>query len=132
MFEFVIVSWFLNFGVVPQMLDSVNNTIVSVNMENKIPTVAELGLSAKLWDKLTIAGSMENLQFYNLNTHNGFYPYRINYKIAMSYDFTKNISIIVSHECDHPVSYCTNGNLMYNYGKNDTRVYVHFQGTMPF
>jgi len=132
MFSFIVISWFLNFGYVPQQCCAINQNVAEISTD-QVNTVLELGLSAKLWDRLTISGSAENFQtFFHEDKRFGFSPYLVNYKISASFDFTKNMQFVVSHECIHPIISLSSGDMAYDYLMNDTKIYMHFQGSTSF
>jgi hypothetical protein len=62
MFEFLLFSWFLTVGIVPEQYDQVAKNRVSITSE-QVATVAELGLSATAWDRLTVSTTIENYQY---------------------------------------------------------------------
>jgi hypothetical protein len=122
MFSFVVFSWFLSLGVVPQQFDCVNRHYTEIS---SVTTSAEIGISATMFDHLTISGSMENYQGFA----GGFFsPYRVDYKFALSFLVHKGITLNFAHECDHPVSSNTKGIIEYNYYANSTKIFVTFCG----
>ena len=123
----LIVSWFLTFGYVPQMDESVSNRWVQLD-DSRIATVAQLGLAASTEDgRVTIYGDVENFQYVSKNSV-GFNPFRIDYSIGVQFQVNDYIKINLDHECDHQVSSYSNGKLDFNYASNQTKFTVTIHG----
>jgi hypothetical protein len=127
MLNFVVVSWFLTLGIVPQQSLSINNSRAYIDSD-RVATVAEIGLKAVMWDKLVLQTSVENYQYKADSGELGFYPYRVDYKFDVGYMMNKNISFWINHECDHPVVYTTDGKSKFNYLSQETSLCVKFEG----
>ena len=122
MFSFIAFSWFLSLGLVPLQEDCVNGNKVSINT---VSTVAEIGVSATMWDRLTVGGSVENYQLFST----GYYtPYRVDYKFFATFTVQKGVTLNFMHECDHPVLHRTSGKTDYNYLSNVTTMYIKLEG----
>ena len=59
MLSFIVFSWFFNLSFMPNECYAVNNSFC----QEKNAIVTEIGLDATLWNRLTIAGSMESFEF---------------------------------------------------------------------
>jgi len=127
--SFLVVSWFLTFGYVPDMGMTVNDTGVNISRFNNAVTVSDIGLSVTAWDKLTLYTSLENYQYYSPADKNvlQFSPFKTGYKIGMTFTPIKNVSFDLSHVCEHPVSSDNVIEFPYNYGQ--TRISVTFKGS---
>lgn len=128
MFEFIAVSWFLTLGWVPLQEDYVGYHRAVLD-DTKIATVAELGLNAKFFDRLTLSGSMENYQYIGQDTNAGYFlPFRIDYKASANLKITDNVSINAYHECDHPVVTNSRDDLKSVYRSSETIISVTIRG----
>jgi len=119
--EWLVISWFLSFGWVPEQVDAVNYQ--SINRHNT--TVAEIGISGEMADRLTISASVETFQTMRENVF-VWAPYLANYRIGASLRIIDGITLNADHICTHPVlssqpSYLKSGGM--------TRVYLKIQGT---
>jgi len=119
--EWLVISWFLSFGWVPEQVDAVNYQ--SINRHNT--TVAEIGISGEMADRLTISASVETFQTMRENVF-VWAPYLANYRIGASLRIIDGITLNADHLCTHPVlssqpSYLKSGGM--------TRVYLKIQGT---
>jgi hypothetical protein len=121
-----VMSWFLTVGFVPDMQDTSKGRLSEIDTEY-VATVAEIGLSVTAWDRLTLSASMENYQYFVGEA--SFKPFRIDYKAGAYFKISENITVCAEHECDHPVSYRTNGQLDYDYLSNQTRFSVTIKGS---
>lgn len=127
MFNFFVLSWALTLGVVPQQQEYVGNSTVEID-SRKIATVAAIDLGVTIYDRFHAYTEMRSFQ-YVADTGGGFNPYRINYIAGADIYLTKQLTIGVQHECDHPVvstiNTTTNAYLTdYKYGKAETTVFV--------
>lgn len=100
MFGAFIVSWGIWFGFVPR-----EGAVMYCGkdlLEYERPgTVAGLSLSVET-GRFTVFTDMESFQIPR--EMEGFTPYRIDYTIGASVRVTKNVDLVVNHECDHPVT----------------------------
>ena len=125
MFNFIIVSWFLTFGIVQVQYDTIDDTISNLD-SNRLATVAEIGISANAWNRLTISGSIENYQ-YKENKDIYFVPYRIDYKIGASFKVIEGLTIDFDHYCDHPV--LSGSKNAYSYSSGETKLTFTLSGS---
>jgi|WetSurMetagenome_2_1015567.scaffolds.fasta_scaffold00711_46 hypothetical protein len=125
--NWLILGWWLTFGVVPQQQEVVKNTIVSTDCK-KLATVCEIGLQADIMDHFVLRGSMENYQYKADSMY--FDPYRIDYKFSAGCRFNDNISLWFDHECDHPVLWSNKESYSY-YGK-ESKLYIRFDGCSKY
>lgn len=119
--EWLVISWFLSFGWVPEQVDAVNYQ--SINRHNT--TAAEIGISGEMADRLTISASVETFQTMRENVF-VWAPYLANYRIGASLRIVDGITLNADHICAHPVlssqpSYLKSGGM--------TRVYLKIKGT---
>ena len=119
--EWLVISWFLSFGFVPDQVDAVNYQ----SIERHNTTVAEIGISGEMADRLTISASVETFQTMRENV-SVWAPYLANYRIGASLRIIDGITLNADHICTHPVlssqpSYLKSGGM--------TRVYLKIQGT---
>jgi hypothetical protein len=125
----LVISWFLTFGYVPTMSESVNGSAIHLD-QSRIATVAQIGLSASTEDDLfTIYTDIENFQ-YAPDGNNGasFSPFRINYSIGLEIKPNDNIRFNIDHQCDHPTTSKTSGILGYRYNSEITTISVTLSG----
>jgi len=124
----LVISWFLTFGYVPQMTDSVNGRSTEID-NNRIATVAQVGLSASTDDELfTIYTDMQNFQYAPDGKGGKFRPFRIDYSIGFQIKPNDNIRFNIEHECDHAVQNKTMSAGDYRYGSNLTTISVTLSG----
>jgi hypothetical protein len=124
----LVVSWFLTFGYVPQMTDSVNGRSTGID-NNRVATVAQIGLSASTEDELfTIYTDMQNFQYAPDGNGGKFKPFSIDYSIGFQIKPNDNIRFNIEHECDHPVQNKTMTAGDYRYGSNLTTITVTLSG----
>ncbi len=124
----LVISWFLTFGYVPQMADSVNGRSTEID-NNRIATVAQIGLSASTEDELfTVYTDMQNFQYVPGGVGHGFSPFRIDYSIGLQIKPNNNIRFNIEHECDHAVQVKTTAAGGYRYGSNLTTISVTLSG----
>lgn len=119
--EWLIISWFLSFGWVPEQVDAVNYQ----SIERHNTTVAEIGISGEMADRLTISASVETFQTMGENVF-VWAPYLANYRIGASLRIIDGLTLNADHICTHPVlssqpSYLKSGGM--------TRVYLKIHGT---
>ena len=73
----LIVSWFLTFGYVPEMTDTVQGSRIEID-ENRIATFAQIGISASTQDGLfTLYTDVESFQYAPDGRGSKFRPFRI-------------------------------------------------------
>lgn len=125
----LLISWFLTFGYVPQMCDSVNQEYVSI-YKNEIATVAQIGLSAETNNKyFEVYTDIENYQYSNIKRNSvSFAPFRVNYSIGFNFKPSENMMFSIDHQCDHPVTFYTSGYLEYPYDAAITKMTVTLHG----
>ena len=124
----LVISWFLTFGYVPQMTDSVNGRSAEID-NNRIATVAQIGLSASTEDELfTVYTDVESFQYAPDGRGSKFRPFRIDYSIGFQIKPNDNIRFNIEHECDHPVQVKTMAAGEYRYGSNLTTISVTLSG----
>lgn len=119
MLSFIVIGWFFNLSFMPTECYAVDNSFYEVN--NAI--VSEIGLDVTLWDRLTIAGSMESFELpvgFNSGMPN-FNIYSLNSKFSANLRVTPNnskvnVNLYASHECRHPVNPWKENLSTYNYG----------------
>jgi len=101
MFQFLAITWFVTVGWVPLQDEIIGTKEASLKI-GRVATVAELGFSADIFDRVNFSTSMESYQY--INTDGGYFnPYRIDYKAALTFHLTRHVSLALAHECDHPV-----------------------------
>ena len=128
MFQFIAVSWFVTLGWVPLQEDYIGSRRAVLD-ENKVATVAEIGIDATVFDRLTLSGSMENYQYIGTGSSAGYFnPFRIDYKASATLKISDHVSITAAHECDHPVITSSHDDLQNIYQKGETIVSVTFRG----
>jgi len=76
-------------------------SIVIDKQDRSFNYYAELGISSA-YNKLTIFSTVETWAYPKSGTLNGA-PYRIGYTIGADYKINNNLSLIVEHQCNHPV-----------------------------
>ena len=125
----LIISWFLTFGYVPQMTDSVGGELICLE-QSRIATVAQIGISAETKDGLfKIYTDLENFQYApDGSSGASFSPFRINYSIGAQFRLNKNIRFNIEHQCDHPTTGIPDGNLPYHYNSDITTISVTLSG----
>jgi len=124
----LVISWFLTFGYVPEMADHVESKTAEID-NNRIATVAQVGLSASTDDELfTIYTDMQNFQYAPDGKGGKFRPFRIDYSIGFQIKPNDNIRFNIEHECDHAVQNKTMSAGEYRYGSNLTTVSVTLSG----
>lgn len=119
MLSFIVFSWFFNLSFMPNECYAVNNSFC----QEKNAIVTEIGLDATLWNRLTIAGSVESFEFpagFDSGMPN-FNIYSINSKISANLRVTPDnskveVNLYASHECRHPVNPWKEDLSTYNYG----------------
>jgi hypothetical protein len=127
MFQFLVFSWALILGFVPQQQDCVNSSLVQIDT-SKIATVTELDFGVTAWDRIHVYTEVETFQYVNSESLQ-FFPYRADYVFGVDLHATKIVTFGVVHECDHAIvsqvnlassDYIT----AYKYLKNETRVFI--------
>ena len=110
------------------MTDSVNGRSTEID-NNRIATVAQIGLSASTDDELfTIYTDMQNFQYAPDGKGGKFKPFRVDYSIGLQIKPNNNIRFNIEHECDHAVQTKTNVAGDYRYGSNITTISVTLSG----
>lgn len=123
----IAISWFLTIGYVPMQDACLYGQMESLP-SNKVATVAELGLRARL-DRVTVYGAIENYQFVGVADRAGYFmPYRADYKIGLSIRIADGVELFVEHECDHPVLYNSTCVPSSTFIMDETRIAIKFSG----
>lgn len=124
--SWLIVTWFLAFGYVPQQYESVLTS--SIGLESSRPaTVAQLGLSLTAWKRLTISTDIENFQY--MNDLGSYAPFRVDYTFAIEYRLNSALAIIATHECDHVIKL---GSTTDGYESTETKILAKLSGKTNF
>lgn len=128
--SWLVLSWALTLGIVPQQLDVVaqgNAQCVDAIRTDMVATVAELSISAEFFGHARLWGAMENYQYFpGLDSGLGFFPYRADYTAGLAI-FAGPIELGIKHECDHPV---IAGSVLHgNYLSVETQIYLKISGT---
>lgn len=124
----LVISWFLTFGYVPEMTDSVQGSRIEIDGD-RIATLAQIGLSASTQDGVfTLYTDVESFQYAPDGKGSKFRPFRIDYTIGFTVRPNKHISFNIEHECDHPVQNKANVAGVYRYGSNLTTISVTLSG----
>ena len=124
----LVISWFLTFGYVPTMSESVNGNAIHLD-KSRIATVAQIGISASTEGELiTIYTDIENFQYALHKGTPNFDPFRINYSIGLEIKPNDNIRFNIDHQCDHPTTSKTSGFLGYKYNSEITKITVTLSG----
>ena len=124
--SWLIVSWFLAFGYVPQQSESVLASQIS--LESARPaTVAQIGLSLNAWKRLTISTDIENFQY--MNDLFGYAPFRVDYTFTVEVRLNNALTIIATHECDHVIK---NGSAVDGYESQETKILAKLSGQTNF
>lgn len=123
--SWLIVTWFLAFGWVPEQGNKVNGSLEELEA-GRTATVASLGLEALAWDRLSVYGTIDNYQYYDAEIF--LDPYRVDYVIGTRLQLTKALSFEARHECDHPVR----GGTLTTYKGSETSFTLRVQGTTEF
>ena len=129
--SWIVLSWALTLGIVPQQTDVVAQNGVEcadVIRTDMVATVAELSISAAFFGHARIWGAMENSQYFPGFSGGGlgFYPYRVDYTAGLAI-FAGPIELGIRHECDHPV--IAGSALHGNYLSAETQIYLKISGT---
>lgn len=119
--KWLVISWFLSFGWVPEQVDVVNYQ----SIERHNTTVAEIGISGEMADRLTISASVETFQALPKGSVY-FAPYLANYRIGASLRIIDGITLNADHICTHPV---LSSDKTYTKSGGMTRVYLKIHGT---
>jgi hypothetical protein len=130
--SWLLVTWFLAFGYVPKQTEIVAFQYQFLTQE-EIATVAQMGVSAKLFDRFTISGDIENFQYIDTKGFadgGAFFPYRIDYHFSLNVKVNAWLSVIATHECDHSIK--IKENLNNQYESSETKVIIRIDGTSNF
>lgn len=127
MFNFIVFSWALTLGFVPQQQNCVNKSYIEID-RSRTATVSSLEFGATVYEKLHIYTEIETFQYVQKGTF-GFNPYRADYVFGADFFLTDHVAIGLTHECDHPVSSSVNlrtGEYMtdYKYMSTETKIFV--------
>jgi len=126
----LIVSWFLTFGYVPEMTESVNGRSVRLD-GSYIATVAQIGVAAETaGGRFGVYTDIENFQYApRPGSGKNFVPFRVNYTAGAWFDINKHVRITVEHECDHPVAGGKSKEFLYHYGSEKTTLFMTVRGS---
>jgi len=129
MLSWLVFSWALSFGYVPEQFNAVDYTYQEVTFD-KVDTVMKLSLDANLFNRVTIFTDVENFQT-PVKGEMAFDPYRIDYTIGARLRISDNVSITAVHECDHPVSSTMNVKTG-QYYMAETKIFAEIHGKTVF
>ena len=129
MLSWLVFSWALSFGYVPEQFNAVDYTYQEVTFD-KVDTVMKLSLDANLFNRVTIFTDVENFQT-PVKGEMAFDPYRIDYTIGARLRISDNVSITAVHECDHPVSSTMNVKTGQHY-MAETKIFAEIHGKTVF
>jgi len=129
MVSWLVFSWALSFGYVPEQFNAVDYTYQEVTFD-KVDTVMKLSLDANLFNRVTIFTDVENFQT-PVKGEMAFDPYRIDYTIGARLRISDNVSITAVHECDHPVSSTMNVKTG-QYYMAETKIFAEIHGKTVF
>lgn len=118
--EWLVISWFLSFGWVPEQADG----LWASSEIRKNATVAEIGISGEMANRLTISASVETFQSLAQGS-SYFAPYLANYRIGSSVRIIDGLTLNADHICTHPVM---SSEKLYPKSGGMTRVYVKIEG----
>ncbi|MFA5130507.1 MAG: hypothetical protein WC477_06385 [Patescibacteria group bacterium] len=128
--NWLIVTWFLAFGYVPEQVESVRGVSLEIPNEYAI-TNTQVGIAMTAFDRFCVFADIETFQFLDIQgnyTGGAFSPYRADYTIGAEFYFSDNIKIIASHECDHMVSLRASD----GYDSSETKVMIRINGKTEF
>ena len=121
--SWLLLSWFLTLGYLPQSQESIvmgRSTVDSINDGAFYQTI---GLSATAFNHLRL---YTELQTYDrMGSINQWFPYRSDYIIGLDL-LAGPVTIGVRHECDHPVIWSMDQE--YGYISGITEIYVKIEG----
>ena len=123
--SWLIVTWFLAFGYVPQQSESVLDSQLALS--SRPATVAQLGLSLNAWKRLTISTDIENFQY--MNDPLSYAPFRVDYTFTAEFRLNPSLVIIATHECDHVIK---NGSAVDGYESQETKILAKLSGQTNF
>ena len=124
MFNAIVISWFLSFGLVPQQIEYAGNDKFKID-DTMLATVTQIGLTATFDDRLKVFTEMDNYQYKDSEGF-CFLPYRIDYTFGSTFDINKYISVTATHTCIHDVIY--NHHQPRGYEEFETKVYATIHG----
>jgi len=131
MVSWLVLSWALSFGYVPEQFNAVDYSYQEVGMES-MSTVMKIGLDANLFNRVTIFTDVENFQTpIKKSVAPAFDPYRIDYTIGARLRISDSVSITAVHECDHPVSSTMNVKTG-QYYMAETKIFAEIHGKTVF
>lgn len=119
---------FLTFGYLPvntvTIQDNYIPPVVYATADNPGSFVQVVGFSATAFKTLTVWTEIET---FDKIDPDGFAPFRSDYRIGLKVN-RGPVEIGFTHECDHPVIYSMQKQLL-GYGGNRTEVYAKFSVT---
>ena len=127
MLSFLVLSWALSFGYVPDQVDSLQGLIVMAD-QNRFASFVTVEGGVTAWDRIHIYGSVETYQ-YLVSDSISFAPYRADYIAGADVYITDWLSAGIVHECDHPVMSVVKMPSIkyeseYNYLKTETKIFI--------
>jgi|WetSurMetagenome_2_1015567.scaffolds.fasta_scaffold28338_4 hypothetical protein len=123
--NFLVISWWVLFGIVPQQKEAIGTGIV--DLKSSPATVAEVGFNIIADKHFLVEFSIENYQYKSIDGL-FFNPYRVDYRFKTGVIFNDHISIFFDHECDHPIVSCNIPNSNPDFLSQESRIYVKFEG----
>ena len=122
--SWLVLSWFLTFGYLPQSQEAIATTTDRVEwLDNSGAFYQTIGLSATAFDHIRL---YTELQTYDrMGSINQWFPYRSDYIIGLDL-LAGPVTIGVRHECDHPVIWSMDQE--YGYISGITEIYVKIEG----
>jgi len=127
--QWLVITWFLAFGYVPVQNEIVHG-IWDVLDEERVATVAQIGIEAEAFKRIRVFGDVENFQYLPTEKGDvGFRPFRIDYTFGAEVKLATFISVVAMHNCDHVIKmeYATDG-----YESSETKVIVKISGKTNF
>jgi hypothetical protein len=122
MFNFLVLSWALTLGYVPEQANFVDTNHVAID-QSRLATVATVDFGVTAWGVLHVYSEIETFQ-YLCKDLQGFNPYRANYTFGTDFYINKNLTLGLVHECDHPIVSGTNMTTEYKYASNETKIFI--------
>lgn len=122
MFSFLVLSWALTLGYVPTQSNIAGDQYTRIE-QGKIATVSTIDFGVTAWNRLKIYSQIETFQYLN-PTYTGFNPYRTDYIFGIDYYISKNITLGIIHECDHPVVSYYDMKADYQFLSSETKIFA--------
>lgn len=122
MFNFLVLSWALSLGIVPQQDDQVRDREAIIE-KSQIATIAGVKFGVTAWDRLHVYSEVNTFQYLNAGK-GGFNPYRADYIFGADFYFNDFVSVSFVHECDHPIISGTSYISRYPYLADETKLFL--------